>query len=217
MKTKREHEDAKAAKIIARIRRLQAKLGLLKLNMAAFQRALRAASCLGALCALVFSAGCASTDGLLHTPFTGAAVEKAYRLAGDGGYLRQQTEAGGRWMNIVQLEALGLGPKALLALDGPALLDAQLKQASVFRSVGRTDEQIVRAYNAGGVAWGKVGDGALFTALASGLVAGVAELTKDDDGGGTSKTPAAAQTATADQAVQISGNGNTIAIEVMTP
>lgn len=168
------------------------------------------AICVGA----VLFSGCASTDGLIHTPLTGLSTEKAYRLAGEAGYLRQD----GRWMNVVQLEGLNLGPKALLALDGAALLDAQLKQAAVFRSLGRTDAQIVSAYNPGGVTLAKIGDGALATALAAGLTAGVAALAEDDgDGGnGTAKTPAA-QTATADQAVQISGNGNTIAIEVTTP
>lgn len=189
MKTKAkrgEHEDAKAAKIMARIRRIQAKIGLLKLNVAAFERALRAVSCLCALCALVFSSGCDSTDGDFHTPITGMSIEKAYRIAGEAGYIRQETKLGGRWMHVVQLETLGLGPKALMDLNGAPLLDAQLKQAAVFESLGRTDQQMRRAYNAAGIAWAKVGDGAIASAVLAAVVAGVSAA-NDSGGGGSSK------------------------------
>lgn len=131
--------------------------------------------------------GCDSTDGEFHTPITGMSIEKAYRIAGEAGYMRQETKLGGRWMHVVQLEQLGLGPKALMELNGAPLLDAQLKQSAIFESLGRTDQQMIRAYNAAGVTWAKVGDGAIATAVMSGIVAGVMALNDDSGGGGSSK------------------------------
>lgn len=186
MKTRTKTED-----LTQRRRDAEKTLGQIirALNAAdrAIARIIKRAALLCGLCASVcIFSGCDSTDGDFHTPIAGMSIEKAYRIAGEAGYMRQETKLGGRWMHVVQLEQLGLGPKALMALDGAPLLDAQLKQQAIFESLGRTDQQMRRAYNAAGIAWAKVGDGAIATAVMSGIVAGVMAL-NDDGGGGSSK------------------------------
>lgn len=184
-----------AAGIDGRLRKLAERIGIIRSASRRFEAAsLRLCVKFAALCVLCASAGvvgCDSTDGDFHTPVTGMSIEKAYRIAGEAGYIRQETKLGGRWMHVVQLETLGLGPKSMMALNGPPLLDAQLKQSAVFESLGRTDQQMRRAYNAAGIAWAKVGDGAIATAVASAVVAGVVALTDGDSGGGSSADTAA--------------------------
>lgn len=137
------------------------------------------------LAALALAAsGCASMDGQMHSPITGASVHKAYRAAQADGWVRVDEAGGGRcW---VRAEALApINSKALAAPTLQARLDAEAQRVALAATVGKTDAQIASAYNASGIAWAKVGDASLAASLAGLAAWGVAQL--NDNGGGSDK------------------------------
>ena len=142
-----------------------------------------------ALTVALAATGCASLDGQSHTPITGSSIHKAYRLAERDGWVRVEQAGGPRvWVRYASLAPLNA--KVLMASTVQQRLDAEAARVALVDAIGKTDAQMQAAYNPGGIAWAKVGDGALLTALAGAATWGISEIVKSVDSGDGGKDSA---------------------------
>jgi hypothetical protein len=133
----------------------------------------------------VMVVGCASRDGRIHTPFTGVSVHKAYALAEADGWVRVD-EAPGERMWVQRDILTPLNEKALTGATAQERMVAAAERVLLAQTTGKTDAQIVRAYNPTGKVVAQAGDGLLATALAGGLAWGVSEINNNGDNSGNS-------------------------------
>lgn len=130
--------------------------------------------------AIGLATGCASRDGKMHSPFTGVSVHKAYALAEADGWTRVDEANGSRvW---VRTEILAPINQRLMA-PGPAQdrLMAAFERVQIAQTMGKTDAQIIRAYNPTGTTIAQVGDGTLFSAIVGGIAYGIYALNEESD------------------------------------
>ncbi len=137
--------------------------------------------------AALAATGCASRDGRMHTPMTGISVHRAYEAAEADGWVRID-EAGGTRVWVRAEQVAPLTRTAISAATAQERMLAAAERVLLAQTSGKTDAQIVSAYNPTGVTWARLGDGALATALAGGIVWGVSEIdassSSSSDGGG---------------------------------